>query len=69
MSKKFKVGDKVIAKSNNGYVLTTNGRRGIVTEADEDFFNAKEIKGFYSDARPNALFSHLEYSYLHHINI
>lgn len=34
MKSKFKVGDKVIAKDDNGYHITTNGWTGIVTVVD-----------------------------------
>ena len=34
MKPKFKVGDTVIAKDNNGYCITTDGWTGIVTEVD-----------------------------------
>lgn len=44
---KFKVGDVVIAKKNNGYCITNNGWRGVVTYADDRYFSAEEFG--YSD--------------------
>lgn len=38
---KFKVGDTVIAKKNNGYGITTDGWRGVVTGVDDHWFKAK----------------------------
>lgn len=44
---KFKVGDKVIAKKDNGHRVTTNGWRGIVTYVGDHYFTAKGPGGTF----------------------
>lgn len=53
---KFKVGDKIIAKKDNGYSITTNGWIGTVTAAHGTNINARG-RGAFGD---NSLFCFLD---------
>lgn len=52
---KFNIGNVVVAKKNNGYFFTTDGWKGVVTKAADDWFDAEEF-GY-----PKQKYEHLRY--------